>query len=220
MKVTRIAHGLILAANEPGYVRSPGLHMSDLYNSLFKEVSPKRYNKKDAEGNESPMDVTVMEEGMAYEGWLAPQLRRRLFGERPGEFFTRHARTCSLHGSPVKDGTIICACGAGVAYSPDWLFTEDELELGEFKRTKYSLRDAPFSEKFDKWICQMKAYCYHLETLLAKLFVLFVNGDYSYTSPEGDEQIVRWDFEFTQVELDRNWARLVNHGKKKGMIPI
>ncbi len=49
--------------------------------------------------------------------------------------------------------------------------------------------------------------------------MLFVMGDYSYKPPDGDEQIIRWDFEFTQVELDRNWNMLVKHGRKVGLIP-
>lgn len=198
MIVTEIDHGLVLAANEPGYVRSPGLHMSDIYGSLFKKLDPKRYDKKTAAGEEQPFDLTIMEEGMAFESWLEPQLRLRLIGERPGEFRT------------IPDGVI---------YSPDYLFIEgDEMILGEFKRTKYSLRGMPFSEKADKWICQMKAYCYHLAIVRARLYVLFVNGDYSYKSPGGDEQIKCWEFVFTQVELDRNWRMLLRHAIKEGMI--
>lgn len=219
MKVTPIDHGLTLAANNAGFVRSPGLHMSDIYTSLYKELDPKRYDKRDADGEELPFDLMVMEEGMAFESWLEPQLVLRLFGDRPGEFFTQHDRTCSAWGRPVNDGLILCPCGAGVAYSPDWLFHEDELVLGEFKRTKYSSRGAPFEQKFDKWVCQMKAYCKHLDTLVARLFGLFVNGDYSYKSPDGDEQILAWEFRFSQLEVDRNWSMLLRHAWKKGMIP-
>lgn len=219
MKVVEIEHGLVLAANAPGFVRSPGLHMSELYGSLFKERDPKRYDKKDAKGEDAPFDVTVMEEGMAFEQWLEPQLRSRLFGDRPGEFFTQHDRECKEFGRPFAIGMPVCACGAGVAYSPDWLFDEDELVLGEFKRTKYTLRNAPFDPKFDKWMCQMKAYCFHLQTNIARLFVLFINGDYSYKPPDGDEQIKAWQITFTDQELQRNWLMLLRHGKKKGLIP-
>ncbi len=218
MKVTRVEHGLVLARNKEGFVRSPGLHMSDLYGSYFKLIQPKRYDKKDANGDPEEMDEVIMEEGMAFEDWLEPTLRKRLGGDRPGEFFTQHSEACSLHGSPVRNGAVICHCGAGVAYSPDWIF-DAEWVLGEFKRTKYSLREAPYHEKFDKWVCQMMVYCYHLKMLEAWLFVLFINGDYSFKSPDGDEQIVKWVFEWTQPELDRNWNKLVRHGRKVGLIP-
>lgn len=220
MRVVEIPHGLVLAANEPGFVRSPGLHMSELYGAYFKDMDPKRYDKKNAAGEEMPFDLMVMEEGMAFESWLEPQLRRRLFGERPGEFFTQHADDCVHSRTVVEDGTLLCPCGAGIAYSPDWLFYEEDpdLVLGEFKRTKYSMRGAPFDKKFAKWVCQMQCYCYHLRTRVARLFVLFINGDYSYKPPNGDEQIKAWQFTFGQRELNDNWNTLVRHARKKGLL--
>ena len=156
---------------------------------------------------------------MAFESWLEPQLRIRLFGERPGEFVTQHAADCPRHDEVVVEGMDVgCYCGAGVAYSPDWLFYEDDLVLGEFKRTKYSMRGAPTDKKFQKWICQMQAYCYHLDTTVARLFVLFIMGDYSYKPPDGDEQIKAWEFTFTKRELADNWNLLVRHARKKGLL--
>jgi len=221
MKVTEFDHGLILNAPTDGYVRSTGLHMSDLYGSLFKLLDPKRYDKRDANGDPLPFDDQKMEMGTRFEEVLEPAIRRQLFGERPGEFFTQHAATCSLHGSPVQDGTIICACGAGVAYSPDQLFFEEELGLvlGEFKLTWYSSRDCPYDEKFDKWVCQMKAYCYHLGTLLARLFPFWVNGVYPKGWPPSPVFEKGLLLEFTPRELEQNWIRLVKHGQKRGMIP-
>lgn len=192
--------------------------MSDIYTSLYKDLDPKRYNKKTASGDDAPFDVTIMEEGMAFEAWLEPQLRNRLFGERPGEFFTQHADDCSHSGEVVVDGSDVCWCGAGIAYSPDWLFYEDDTILGEFKRTKYSMRGAPTDAKFSKWICQMQAYSYHLATCRARLFVLFVNGDYSHKPPGGDEQIKAWEFTFTRRELTDNWNTLLRHARKKGLV--
>ncbi len=221
MRFKEIPHDLVLAKNEPGYIRSPGLHMSDCYGSYFKELDPKRYAKKTAKGEDAPFDLTVMEEGMAFEGWLEPQLRQRLLGDRPGEFFTQHEDKCKRFGEAVKDGSGLCWCGAGIAYSPDWLFLEDDgMVLGEFKRSKYSLRDAPADKRFSKWICQMQSYCYHLPTQVARLYVLFVNGDYSYKPPGGDEQIKAWEFSFTKQELRDNWKQLRDHARKKGLLGV
>jgi hypothetical protein len=222
MIITEVEHGLSLAANAPGFVRSPGLHMSQIYGSLYAMIDPERYDKREPDGSTKGLDLVIMEEGMAFEEWLEPRLAARLLGARPGEFFTQHDAMCPLEGTRVRDGGLLCACGAGIAYSPDWLFDEPDgsTVLGEFKRTKYTLRGAPYNEKFDKWITQMKAYCYHLNVLRARLYVLFVMGDYSYKPPLGDEQIKAWEITFTSAELEREWARLLRHAHRKGLLPV
>ncbi len=220
MKVTEFDHGLILSAHTAGYVRSTGLHMSDIYNSLYKGIDPKRYDKHDADRNEIPFDLNRMGVGTAFEEALKPALLAQLFSDRPGEFFTQHAESCSLYGIPVKDGLILCACGAGIAYSPDQLLWDDEgLILGEFKLTWYSSKNAPFEEKFDKWRCQMMAYCYHLQTLRSVLYPFWVNGAYPRGGPPAPVFEKGYRMVFEQRELDRNWRILLKHGWKKGMIP-
>ena len=42
MRLDQLEHGLILNTPTEGYVRTPGLHMSDLYGSLYKGLNPKR----------------------------------------------------------------------------------------------------------------------------------------------------------------------------------
>jgi hypothetical protein len=193
--VKEIDHGLVLAAPTKGYVRTPGLHMSDLYGELFKQLDPKRFDKRDKDGNPEPMDLTKLELGTSFEEILEPVLIERLLGSRPGEFTTED----------------------GVIFSPDQLFVEDsgELVLGELKLTWMSSRGAPMDEKFAKWICQMQAYCYHLDISRARLFALFVNGDYRPPSPK----LLAWEFGFTKKELRDNWDTLVRIGRKKGLLP-
>lgn len=171
--------------------------MSDLYNSLYKELDPKRYDKRDADGKEIPFDLVRMEVGTTFEELLEVALARSLFGDRPGEFRT------------TPDDVI---------FTPDYLFFNGETILGEFKCTWYSSRNAPFEKKFDKWICQIKAYCFHLKISKAWLYVLFVNGDYSYKPPHGGPCLLKWELEFTRAELEREWAMLRRHAVKKGML--
>lgn len=193
MKITPFEHGLDLGKPTEGYVRTPGLHMSDLYNSLHRTLDPKRYDKRDAKGNPQPMDMTKVETGTSFEEILEATLARRLLGDRPGEFTTPE----------------------GIIYSPDYLFfEEDDTILGEFKLTWYSSRNAPFDEKFDKWFTQMKAYLYHLSMKRARLYVLFVNGNYKPPSPK----LLAWNITFTQRELTDNWNMLVRHAKKEGLL--
>jgi len=120
VRLDQIDHGFIFNAPTEGYVRTPGLHMSDLYGSLYKGLNPKRYDKRDAEGNPLPFDDLKMEIGMAFEGVLEPLLRSRFIeAERPGEFATQHADDCVYAGNHTPVGGPVCPCGAGVIYSPD-----------------------------------------------------------------------------------------------------
>ena len=120
MRLDQIDHGFIFNAPTEGYVRTPGLHMSDLYSSLYKGLNPKRYDKRDAAGNPLPFDALKSEIGTAFEEALEPLIRSRLIAaERPGEFATQHADDCVYAGNHTPVGGPVCPCGAGVIYSPD-----------------------------------------------------------------------------------------------------
>lgn len=193
MKITPFQHQLDLGKPTEGYVRTPGLHMSDLYNSLHRALDPKRYDKRGKDGKPLPMDMVKVETGTSFEEVLERALASRLFGERPGEFTTDE----------------------GIIYSPDYLFFEDDdTILGEFKLTWYSSRNAPYGEKFEKWFTQMKAYLYHLRMRQARLYALFINGTYKPPSPK----LLAWDIVFTQRELTDNWNLMLRHAKEEGIL--
>lgn len=222
MRCTQHPHGINLIVNAPGFERSPGLHMSDIYNSYFKDIDPERYDKYDEDGNPEEMNHGKVGAGSGFERILEPLVEETFGGSRPGELFTQHASDCSLHGRPVRDGAVLCHCGAGVAYSPDWIFPA--LVLGEFKFSWYSMREFPNHEKFDKWLAQVKAYLLHLKMLRVWVFPFWVNGAY----PRGaDKKFVPpspvfddyYELTFTVPELVTNWNRLLRHAWRKGMIP-
>lgn len=167
--------------------------MSDLYNAFFKDYDPKRYDKRDANGDPTPFDLAKLEVGLTFEEMLEKALAESILGERPGEFTTDD----------------------GVIYSPDYLFYEtDEIILGEFKCTWYSSRNAPFDPKFEKWLCQIQCYLYHLNMRKARLYVLFLNGDYKPPSP----QLLAWEMTFTTRELADNWRVVKDHAVRKGLL--
>jgi hypothetical protein len=216
VRVKEIDHGLTLAAPTAGYVRTPGLHASDLYNAFYKAFDPKRYDKKDSQGNALPFDLAKMELGTSFEEVLEAALITRLFGSRPGEFTAPHADNCPNADEPLEGLDAVCQeCGAGTLFSPDYLFDIDgDLVLGEFKCTWYSAKGAPFDPKFSKWITQIKLYLYWLGLTKCRLYVFFVNGDYTPPSP----QLRCWELTFTRRELIDEHATILRHARKKGLL--
>lgn len=182
MKITPVEHDLQLAVSS--IPRSPGLHMSDIYGSLYKELEPNRFK-------DGPMDLLKLEAGLTLEAIFEEGLKRRLI-ERPGEFTTEE----------------------GIIYTPDLLIFNHVTRLGEIKLTWMSMHQGIEHQKFDKWFCQMKSYCYHLQTPYARLYAFFVNGNYRPSTPA----IRAWDIEFTAQELRDNWACLINHAKHKRLL--
>lgn len=190
MQITPLTPDLDLGASR--LIRSPGLHMSTLYNNFYQELEPERYVRG------APLDMKRVELGFSLEEMLEEGLKRRL-ASRPGEFRTKE----------------------GIAFSPDLLMFNGGVRLGEIKLTWMSSRDVPreagatsFPRKFDKYFTQMQAYCHHLETPSARLYAFFVNGDYRTMTPE----LLAWDIEFTPDELHTTWRQLLNYGRSRKLL--
>lgn len=214
MKIEPIEHGLVLNQPTEGYVRSPGLHMSDIYNSLFKGLDPKRFDKG------TGPDVLAMDYGSSFEEALeeavAHYFAKRSTGgsDRPGEY------ACLADGRIVKVGT-----PKSIIFSPDHFFYNGVTRLGEFKSTRMTIGGGITQEKFDKWFCQMKAYGKPLKMPDQRLIALFINGHGKWKDhkvpglgllPSGP-LLLAWDLKFTQRELDDNWNMLMRHARKKRM---
>lgn len=206
MKVEEIDHGLDLNKPTLGYVRTPGLHMSEIYNALYKKLEPARFDKG------GKPDEVKMSLGTAFEELLEKALSERLLAngatcERPGEF------AC------LPDATI-CPIGTpnSIIFSPDHFLLDDLTRLGEFKATWMSISKGIENKKFDKWFCQMMAYGKPLRMPNQRLYALFVNGDYSWKDPFGGCHMRAWNITFTQKELDANWAMLMRFARKEGML--
>lgn len=188
MKIVPIEHGLDLLASN--LVRSPGLHISHLYGDLFSALEPKRFVKG---GQPHPL-LTAL--GTAWEHHLEFLLDKAgVSVMRPGELVTVHE---------------------GIAYSPDGIL-EDDYRLAEYKYSSMGVKDLPtreatrFPPKFDKYVCQMKAYCYHLETPRARLY-------FCSTHSAWDPELLVYNVEFTARELKENWDMLMNHGRARKLL--
>lgn len=192
MKVIPIDHGLDLLASE--LIRSPGLHMSQIYGDMYSDLEPKRF-VRGSKPNELMMAI-----GSAWENHIA-MLRRKagICADRPGEFRTVE----------------------GIAFSPDMLINNGHMRLGEDKVKWMGTKDLPTEPTnslpplMNKDVTQMKSYCYNLDTPYARLYSLFLLGDYKrpYTP-----QLRAFDIEFTAREMKEEWQRMMNHAKFKRML--
>lgn len=191
MKITPVPVDLDYTSSE--LVRSPGIHMSDIYNDLYKKLDP------ELEGWDAKSLNIAGALGFSWESVLEKHLRDRVLNLRPEEFRTKE----------------------GVAFSPDMLIFNGHLRLGEIKLKWFSSRDVPrepgmnaFPPRFDKILTQMKSYAYNLETPDGRLYVFFVNGNYRPPKPE----VLAWDITFTARELKENWDMMMNHARHRRML--
>lgn len=209
-----------LGIGDSGTIRDPGLHASDIFNDLYQDLEPGRYQK-----DRTPPPL-LLEIGLIFETMLEEGLLRKLSREdpdvrRPGELI--HEDT--FDGYPIH-----------LAYSPDLIISNGELRVGEIKATKMSpgvpadviaaylegdaeaqaqVEAIPLSGKFDKYHTQIKLYAKMLGTRLGRLYTFFINGTWR---PTADPVFLVWDIEYTQDELDQNYAMLMYHAIHKGLI--
>jgi hypothetical protein len=181
--------------------------MSDLYSSFYQALEPKRFVK------DSAPNPLHLEMGLALENMLEEGIKDRLAltgGGRPGELV-----------EPEH----------GIIYSPDLLIFNGETRLGEVKLTFMSSREVPrevinyngFPPKFEKYFTQMKMYCRCLETSHARLYVFFVNGDYTWRkkgepAESSGPQLLAWDIEFTKREIEEEWQVVTSHARHVGLL--
>lgn len=190
MKVTPRELEFPLAMTDPH--RGEGLHVSDIYGSLYQDLEPERYRK-----DGTPPDL-LMALGLAWEQYLEKALvANGVLCARPGEQMTAE----------------------GMKYTPDLLIVNGEDRLGEIKFTFLSAKVTPQDKKFDKYLCQGKAYAYFTDIPRVRYYVLHVNGIWSFKVEGGHFPMLRiWDVEFTAQELKENYQLLMNHAKNEGMI--
>lgn len=195
-------------------VRSPGVHLTTITRYVAREAGYLKVEKYKFVGREvsvSDEDEDRLEEqkkvlmlarkagqqkiplrmalGMAWEDWAA-----RLYPEmiwQPGELELD-----------------------GVAMTPDGLGEDGAID--EFKCTyKSSLKGgSPRDIAIEwLWLAQVKAYCLRVESLAARLHVLYVNGGYRFDGGEAPEYRV-YGLRFSEQELRANWGVVMRNKEK------
>ena len=154
-----------------------GLHLSSIIKSILVGLDPKRFG-----AGPTSDSYTKFELGFMWEDLLA---RRRT------------GQCVILQAGIEKDG---------IRMTPDG-FDICEWKVLESKATWMSARDPITAPKFRHWIWQVMAYCHAMDTQLAMLEVLFVNGTYSN---DRGPMFKCWNLEFTIDELKENWSMIIN----------
>ncbi len=143
-------------------------------------------------GKDTPSEETKLqwEKGFVWEEALSHGFGDRL-ANRPGE--------------------IECD---GIACSPDGVGVDDdgELVVEEYKCTAMSSSKTP--DGIWRWRTQAAAYCYVMGCTRAVFRVFYLNGDYKGSGP----QYRVFQLDWSQAEIDENWAMLTNHARRKGWI--
>lgn len=182
-----------------GPERSPGLHVSDIYGSIMKEV----FDEPDYDEND-----LWAEGGFIWEELLSiafreycrrnPELTKNRIIFRPGEV--------------ELDGVVM---------SPDGIdITQEGLLLEEYKFSWKSARNNPADVW--KWQAQIKAYLKALDLTKCRMRIFYCNGFYDYKKEYSDHPFKPkyrvCTIEYQQYELDENWAMLKKHAQAKGWL--
>ena len=183
----------------PVVPRSPGLHVSGIIRCMATEMGilkpewAEELSLVDVREIKDPIAVLRICVGLAWEEWYIPQMKEIL--DHPGEM--------------LLDGVYMSPDGESISSvmitpeSEEWV-----MMVHEVKATWKSTRTVGDLTQQFMWLAQMKAYCKAKSTRFAMLHVLFLCGDYSYPiSP----QLRKYLVEFTQQEVDINWAMLLNY---------
>lgn len=193
----RITEALATAFGHPE--RSEGLHVSRIIHDLREGLG-----KGAGDGSISQLQLEEFGTiGFLWERILELTLSSMVADTAPGRFLRL--------GEVAHDGLFLTPDYCDLDYHGDG---SNVLGLEEWKCSWSSPRKADDLEKnFWHWLVQIKAYCWVLETRLARLRAVFIAGDW-----KGDitPRCRIWEFEFTERELADNWSMLINHAKAKG----
>jgi hypothetical protein len=145
---------------------------------------------------------------------LERALAEKFATQRPGEIFSDEGIAMSPDGvNPTEHAgeefkSTYMSCGKGIS--------ETVIVNGRPV-------EAPL-DKFYHWFVQMMGYAKWLYVTTFILRVLFIRGDYKYTkdadgrTSPNEPLFKNYRIEFTQAELDANWAMLMQVAREEGII--
>jgi hypothetical protein len=194
--------GLQVATGHDSEPRSPGLHVGGVLRDIEnRAIKPgKREATSTLSNAERSRMGNYVEMGFIWEVLVEQVFRQRMLSRR-------HAQAGVVSQQERQMG--------GMALTPDgWCPLDDKVE--EYKATWTSMRRAePPEGLFDAhnhwgWGKQNQCYCRAWDTRKGRFFVFWVNGDYRDSGP----QIVKYDVEWTQAEIEETWRMVTTHAAR------
>lgn len=196
--------------------RSEGVHLSGIIRCIATEMGilkpewAEELSLSDAREITDPVAILRISIGLAWESWFIPQLPNVV--DHPGEM--------------VIDNVYMTPDGESVDVIVTFGKSLTTLVVHEVKATYKSINTVaprlvhPESEIDDletqwMWITQCKGYCKGLGTRFARLYVLFLCGDYVRPITP---QLLSWRIEFTQEEIDKNWELITDYRDQRIII--
>jgi hypothetical protein len=164
--------------------RSEGCHLSDVIRDLLETLYK-------TQGTVSQKEFSLQYE----KGYLWEVALSQAFGEK----------------AAIRPGEIICD---GIACSPDGIQVDGNgnIIVEEFKATTMSA-NKPLQD-IQRWMMQIKAYCFVMETNRAIMRIFYMMGDYKTMVPQ--YRVV--EFKFEDYELEENWIAILNHARYRGWV--
>jgi hypothetical protein len=179
--------------------RATGVHVSGIIRAIAKQTGILKADSVEDIKEPSISDIREITDpvaliriaiGLSWENYYLKFLGSRGIKKHPGERCVDR-----IYMNPD-----------GVGISKERLSSSVMItRIHEVKATYKSIKTVGDMTKQWLWLTQIKAYCKGLGTRYATMHVLFLCGDYKFPI----QPIVReWPIEFTQHEIDTNWAML------------
>lgn len=158
--------------------RTPGLHLSELIREIERDVLG------DDERPAGKIPVGFAEGGFIWEG-LATSWASRYWGRGLVQF------------EALMDGIYLTS---------DFIPHVDQ-RVVDFKMSFKSVSSiGKWESKYLGYMVQLKSHCRYFETRKATLLFFFILGDWKRGQDWSGPQIRQIDFEFTDEEIETNWA--------------
>ena len=179
--------------SSPQTDRNPGIHESEIVRNIALRggvLKPQkiRVGRRGEEWveEERGLDPVLLAVGLAWECWAAGLYPEMLWQPAEGECDQVYMNMDGL--SYTEDGELVVE---------EFKFTRKSSEVNKEPRVVAGEW---------MWMAQVKNYCKAVGALRARLHVLYVNGNYRFSEEGGGPQYCRYELEFTQQEIDDNWA--------------
>lgn len=178
--------------------RTDTLHLSQITNDILITGDPDRYDREVDNGKWMNFLVGLIFERAIELAWMDKEIEGNY---RPGL---------------IRPGEVVLD---GITGTPDAYDTTPGRPL-EFKCTKKSCRQDILDKKFWMYWVQLKAYAKMLGVNSGELHILHIMGNWSRDEgdPESGYVIKSWEDEWTDLELDENWAMLRKHAMRRGWL--